>query len=298
MVKYLLSIFLLFGLEEIWAAQLLAESLTEEDPCVPKRFTQTSSYFGSAEHEALLRLVSENAFHVPVCIEATVECEKTYHFIPPQRIFLWYMQMPRRAIMHTCSPEDARSFLASFTISMIPSLAGLPAERLSEVISVLQSLPPFFTLPAFSQVNEGFLEDEADPYQKWINVGITCRAIKEAVELIPEEKKMELAYRLVLFMQRCSLDLLPYYTEVLAADFPHLEENYYPFYCLTRRLKGHHALQDKLLRQLKHYDAPLVLAKKLHRAINTRSLIGDAAAEFISGMIAPDSPSAELLALV
>jgi hypothetical protein len=298
MVKCLLSIFLLFGLEEIWAARLTDESFMEGDPCVPKRFTQTSSYFGFAEHEALLRLVSENAFHVPVCVEAALEAEKKYHFIPPQRIFLWHMQMPRRAIMHTCSPERARSFLASFTTSMISSLAELPAEHLSEVIPVLQSLPPFFTPAAFSQVNEGFLEGGAEPHQKWINVDITCRAIKEAVELIPKEKKMELAYRLVLFMQRCSLDLLPYYTAVLAADFPNLEENYYPFYCLSRRLKGHDALQDKLLSQLKHYGAPLALAKKLHRAINTRSLTGDAAVEFISGMIAPDSPSAELLALV
>lgn len=297
MMKCLLIIFLLFGVEKIWAAEAPVESFTEEDPRVPKGFTQPSSYFGFSEHQELLRLLRENSFHVLVCIEATMECEKKYHFIPLQQIFLWYMQMPRRAIMHTSSPEVARSFIASFTTSMIPSLAGLPAERLVEVILVLQALPPFFTTAAFSEINGGFLEGEAEPDQKWINVGATCHVIKEAVDLISEDKRMKLASCLVLFTQHCSRDLIPYYTEVLAADFSNLEDNYYSFYCLSRRLKGHEALQDKLLRQLKRYGAPLVLAKKLHKEINVKNLTGDAVAEFISRMIALDSPSAELLAL-
>lgn len=296
MTKRLLIIFLLAGIGKSCATELHTTSFTEEDSRVPKRFTQLSSYFSDLERQNLLKLLEENSFHVTVCVEAAIECEKRCHFVPPQRIFLWFMQMPRRAIMHTLSHEIVQSFLASFATSIIPSLAGLSSERLSEVVSVLRSLPRFFTVAAFNEINEGFLEGESDPHQKWINVGITCQAIRETTALIPD-KEMELASRLMLFMQRRSIDLIPYYVEILAADFSKLEENYYPFYCLSRKLKGHDTLQDMLLRQLKCYGTSLILAKKLHREINAKSLTKGAAVDFISRMITSDSPSAELLAL-
>ena len=105
-------------------------------------------------------------------------------------------------------------------------------------------------------------------------------------------------------MQRRSLDVLPYYVEALQRRpaYIDIENNYYPFYCLSRRLKGDGESQDRLLRQLMHYGqittgpgATLLLAIKLYNKINT--LTRADAVVFISRIIEPDPPLAELLPL-
>ena len=84
------------------------------------------------------------------------------------------------------------------------------------------------------------------------NIDTMCFNISEVLAPVQNEHMhFEIASHLMLFMQYRSTHLLPYYAKALADDFANLEDNYYPLFCLSRRLKGHDELQNLLLEKLK-----------------------------------------------
>lgn len=188
--------------------------------------------------------------------------------------------------------------------SFIPSLANVFSYKLEPITAALQSLPVFFSRDAFNEVNSGYLEGGTPLLQKWINVAATCAAVKSETDLIVDTTEhFEVASHLMLFMQHRSIDLIPYYAEALLNDPKLIEDNYYPLYCLSHRLKGHDELQDMLLRRLALYgnegrfNIVFSLSKKLLWNIQRPGFVGYTAVNFIKSMIKSETPCQELLAL-
>jgi hypothetical protein len=285
MLKYVLVALLFPYFSKIYAAEV-AEEVVE----IPRKLVVPADGFNfeaSARLQELLKK-SEPA-HICACIQARNVCALVYPFVPIQHIFFWHLA------------PDSPSVITSF----IPSLkAGCP-QYLSVIEAELQSLPTFFTRAAFNQINDGYLEGDVPVHEKWGNAAITCFNISEVLTPIQNEHmRFEIASHLMLFMQYRSTHLLTYYAKALADDFANLENNYYPLYCLTRRLKGHDELQTALLEKLKLYgessSGPSVIfsfARKILRTIQNKGYVKETAVAFISRMIASDTPSTELLAL-
>jgi len=212
-----------------------------------------------------------------------------YPFAPAQHIFFWHL-VPT-------SPSVITSF--------IPSLNTAHPKYLPVIEAELQLFPSFFTRAAYIQIKDGYLEGDVPDHAKWGNAAIMCFNISEVLTPIQNEHMhFEIASHLMLFMQYRSSHLLSYYAKALAEDFLNLEDNYYPLYCLTRRLKGHDELQNSLLEKLKLYGESAIspnttffFARKILCAIRNKGYVKERAVAFISCMIASDSPSPELLAL-
>ena len=257
---------------------------------IPRKLV-VSCYGFDCEASAQLQELLKNSDpdHIRACIQATNESAEVYPFVPPQHIFFWYLA------------PDSPSVITSF----IPSLKAAPSQHLFLIEKELQSLPSFFTRAAYIQIKDGYLEGDVPDHAKWGNAATMCFNISEVLAPVQNEHMhFEIASHLMLFMQYRSTHLLPYYAKALADDFANLEDNYYPLFCLSRRLKGHDELQNLLLEKLKLYgessSVPSVtfsFARKILCTIQNKGYVKETAVTFISRMIVSDTPSAELLAL-
>ena len=283
MNKNVLGVFLLIYLHGISATEFIE---------IPKNLTALAYDISKEEREGLkVQLAIASPTHLQACIEETQKCKVLYPFAPQQLIFSW------------CLASEVLQTKTSVQ-SFIPSLANVFSYKLEPITAALQSLPAFFSRDAFNEVNSGYLEGGTPLLQKWINVAATCAAVKSETDLIVDTtERFEVASHLMLFMQHRSIDLIPYYAEALLNDPKLIEDNYYPLYCLSRRLKGHGELQDMLLRRLALYgnegrfNIVFSLSKKLLWNIQRRGFVGYTAANFIKSMIKSETPCQELLAL-
>ncbi len=285
MLKYVLVVLLFFVSSKSYAAAVAEEVLE-----IPQKLVVSTDGFNFEASTQLQELLKKaEPAHIRACIRATKECALVYPFVPIQHIFFWHLA------------PDSPSVITSF----IPSLKESHQQHLSAIEGVLQSLPSFFKRAAFDQINDGYLEGDLPVQEKWVNAALTCFNVSEVLTPIQNEHmRFEIASHLMLFMQYRSTHLLTYYAKALADDFSNLEDNYYPLYCLTRRLKGHDDLQTTLLEKLKLYgelsSGPSVtffFARKILSAIQKKGYVKEAAVTFINRMIASDTPSTELLAL-
>lgn len=249
-----------------------------EKPIDQLQHLLSSVYDFSEDARALLKqkidqLTQDNPETIQYALQITAVCKQLFPFAPEQRIFLWYL-----------TSSDPLITIKSF----IPALRDLPNDQLVEVDHSLRLLPTFFSRHAFNQVNNGYLEGDMPPLQKWLNVSITCQAIAQEIsKLVDPKERFEVAYHLMFFMQHRSIDLIPYYVEALVQNIKKIEDHYYPFFCLNRRLKGHSILQDRLLRTLKtryanNFDGLFSIAATLLKTIQIKRYVGPTASLFIS----------------
>ncbi len=233
--------------------------------------------FPESERAFLKQKVQETQLEqLQLVVQITATYKTIFPFAPPQRIFLWYL-----------TSEGFGSSIKSF----IPSLRNFPDEQLIHIDRSLRSLPTFFSKHAFNQVNDGYLEGSEKPLQKWVNVANTCRAVKkETNSMVDVRERFEVASHLMLFMQYRSIDLIPYYAEALLQNVKKIEDRYYPFYCLSRRLKGHDDLQNYLLYTLKEkyskdFDGLFSKSAELLKIIQTKGYVATTAVMFIGQFV-------------
>lgn len=259
--------------------------IAEEDPTSfayqLKKVLLPAYDFPEKERHLLLEQVDqlreENPERVEIALATTASCKQVFPFAPEQRIFAWYL-----------ASDDSEISVKSFIVS----LRRFSADQLTDIDGSLRCLPPFFSRAAFNEVNDGYLEGDADSLQKWLNVADTCAVVNEEISklAITEKDRFEVGYHLMLFMQYRSKDLIKYYAEALAQNVKKIEDRYYPLYCLSRRLKGHDELQDKLLRTLKtrykgNFEGLFAKATDLLNTLKIKQYVGPTAALFIHQFI-------------